>query len=150
MWRSTAPGTCTSRTHLITGFAGCRRRPASSRRWPGTGKKGFAGDGGIALNASLNEPYGVEVDAHGDLYIVDRMNYCVRKVDAKTGAITTVAGTGGKSGYAGDCGKATDALLVEPNGICLDGKGKLYIADVAGHRVRVVDLKTGTIFHPAR
>lgn len=112
----------------------------------GNGKKGFGGDGGVATEASLNEPYGVEVDSNGDLYIVDRLNYCVRKVDAKTASITTVAGTGGKSGYAGDGGKATDALLVEPNGLCLDGKGKLYIADVAGHRVRVVDLKTGTIF----
>lgn len=111
----------------------------------GNGKKGFGGDGGVATEASLNEPYGVEIDSNGDLYIVDRLNYCVRKVDAKTALITTVAGIGGKSGYAGDGGKATDALLVEPNGICLDGKGKLYIADVAGHRVRVVDLKTGTI-----
>lgn len=112
----------------------------------GNGKKGFSGDGGVATEASLNEPYGVEVDSTGNLYIVDRLNYCVRKVDAKTALITTVAGTGGKSGYGGDGGKATDSLLVEPNGICLDGKGKLYIADVAGHRVRVVDLKTGTIF----
>src|SRR6266545_1054054 len=71
----------------------------------GNGKKGFAGDGGKATDASLNEPYGIELDAAGNLYIVDRLNFCVRKVDAKTAFITTVAGTGGKSGFAGDGGK---------------------------------------------
>ena len=111
----------------------------------GNGKKGFGGDGGKATDAKLNEPYGVELDADGNLYIVDRLNFCVRRVDAKSGAIATVAGTGGKSGFAGDGGPAAAALLVEPNGICLDGKGKLFVADVAGHRVRVVDLKAGTI-----
>jgi streptogramin lyase len=111
----------------------------------GNRKKGFAGDGGPATAASLNEPYGIELDADGNLYLVDRLNFCIRKVDAKTGVISTIAGTGGKSGFAGDGGPANKALLVEPNGICLDGKGKLYIADVAGHRVRVVDLDRGTI-----
>ncbi len=111
----------------------------------GNGKKGFGGDGGKATEAMLNEPYGIELDAEGNLWIVDRLNFCVRKVDAKTAFISTVAGTGGKSGFAGDGDAANKALLVEPNGICLDGKGKLYIADVAGHRVRVVDLKSGTI-----
>lgn len=111
----------------------------------GNGKKGFAGDGGKATDASLNEPYGIAFDAGGNLYIVDRLNFCVRKVDAKTAFISTVAGVGGKSGYDGDFGPATKALLVEPNGVCLDAKGTLYIADVAGHRVRAVDPKTGTI-----
>jgi sugar lactone lactonase YvrE len=109
----------------------------------GNGKKAFAGDGGKATEASLNEPYGIELDADGNLYIVDRLNFCVRKVDAR-GTITTVAGTGGKKGFAGDGGPADQALLVEPNGICL-GKNELFIADVAGHRVRVVDLKSGKI-----
>ena len=111
----------------------------------GNGKKGFGGDGGKATDAMLNEPYGIELDAEGNLYIVDRLNYCVRKVDAKTAFITTVAGTGGKSGFGGDGGAADRALLVEPNGLCLDDQGKLYIADVGGHRVRVVDLKANTI-----
>jgi streptogramin lyase len=111
----------------------------------GNGKKGFAGDGGKATDASLNEPYGLELDAEGNLYIVDRLNFCVRKVDAKTAFISTIAGIGGKSGYGGDGGPADKGLLVEPNGLCLDGKGRVYIADVAGHRVRVVDLKSGTI-----
>src|SRR5438874_52694 len=111
----------------------------------GSGTKGFAGDGRKATDASLNEPYGVELDAHGNLFIVDRLNYCVRRVDAKSGTISTVAGTGGESGFGGDGGPATAALLREPNGLCLDGKGKLYVADVADQRVRVVDLKAGVI-----
>jgi sugar lactone lactonase YvrE len=111
----------------------------------GNGKKGFGGDGGPAAAAALNEPYGLALDAGDNLFIVDRLNYCVRKVDAKTGTISTVAGTGGKSGFGGDGGPATKALLAEPNGIALDGKGKLYVADVAGHRVRAVDLRSGTI-----
>jgi sugar lactone lactonase YvrE len=111
----------------------------------GNGKKGFAGDGGPAIAASLNEPYGIALDADGNLYIVDRLNFCVRKVVVRTAFIFTIAGTGGKPGFAGDGGPAVKSELVEPNGICLDGKGKLYIADVAGHRVRVVDLKSGTI-----
>lgn len=111
----------------------------------GNGKKGYGGDGGAATAAMLNEPYGVELDAEGNLYIVDRLNYCIRRVDAKSGTIATIAGTGGKLGFTGDGGPATQALLREPNGLCLDGKGKLYIADVADQRVRVVNLTSGTI-----
>jgi streptogramin lyase len=111
----------------------------------GSGKKGFGGDGQAATEALLNEPYGIELDRDGNLYIVDRLNYCIRRVERKTGLISTVAGTGGKSGFAGDGGPANAARLVEPNGICLDQSGRLYIADVAGHRIRVVDLKAGTI-----
>jgi len=111
----------------------------------GNGKKAFAGDGGPATDAALNEPYGVALDAAGNLFVVDRLNSCVRRVDATTGTIRTVAGTGGKAGFAGDGGPGDKALLREPNGVCLDGKGKLYVADVADQRVRVVDLKTGRI-----
>jgi streptogramin lyase len=111
----------------------------------GTGKKGFGGDGGRATEAMLNEPYGLELDADGNLFIVDRLNYCVRMVDAETTVIRTIAGTGGKLGFTGDGGPATQALLREPNGLCLDGKGRLYIADVADQRVRVVNLTSGII-----
>lgn len=111
----------------------------------GNGRKGFGGDDGKATEAQLNEPYGLCFGNDGTLYIVDRLNYCIRAVDAKTGVIRTIAGVGGRSGYAGDGGPATKALFREPNGICFDGVGKLYVADVAGQRVRVIDLKSGTI-----
>ncbi len=110
----------------------------------GSGKKGSAGDGGPATKAEMNEPYGIELDADGNLYIVDRLNYSIRVVDAKTGTIRTLAGTG-KSGKSGDGIPASTAALGEPNGLCLDGSGKLFIADVKDQRVRAVDLKTGTI-----
>jgi streptogramin lyase len=110
----------------------------------GCGKKGYSGDGGPATKATLNEPYAVAVDKNGDLYIVDRLNRCVRKVDGKTGIITTVAGTG-KPGYSGDGGPGPKAMLREPNDCFLDRKGGLLIADVADWRIRRLDLKTGVI-----
>lgn len=116
----------------------------------GSGKKGYSGDGGPALKAELNEPYGVKLSA-GDshLYIVDRLNLRVRQVDLASGVITTLAGTG-KPEYSGDGGPAAKAGLVEPNGVALGpGPGgptsMVYIADVRGHRIRVVDTKTGII-----
>jgi streptogramin lyase len=110
----------------------------------GSGSKGYGGDGGPATKATLNEPYAVAVDGNGDLYIVDRLNAVVRKVDGKTGVITTVAGNG-KKGYGGDGGPAAEAMLREPNDCCLDGKGGLLIADVADWRIRRLDLMAGTI-----
>ncbi|MFM7318928.1 MAG: SMP-30/gluconolactonase/LRE family protein [Isosphaeraceae bacterium] len=116
----------------------------------GSGKKGYSGDGGPALKADLNEPYGVKLSA-GDslLYIVDRLNFRVRRVDLSTGLIETFAGNG-KPEYSGDGGPAASAGLVEPNGVALGpGPGgptsKVYIADVRGHRIRVVDTKSGNI-----
>jgi hypothetical protein len=110
----------------------------------GTGKKGYTGDGGPATRATMNEPYALDVDAEGNLFVVDRLNAVVRKVDGKTGKISTVAGTG-KKGFSGDGGPGTDALLREPNDCCLDGKGGLLIADVADWRIRRLDVKTGLI-----
>jgi streptogramin lyase len=110
----------------------------------GSGKKGYTGDGGKAGEATLNEPYAVVVDGNGDLYIVDRLNAVIRKVEAATGTIRTVAGNG-KKDFAGDGGPATAASLREPNDCILDGKGGLLIADVADWRIRRLDLKSGTI-----
>jgi hypothetical protein len=110
----------------------------------GTGKKGYSGDGGKATEATFNEPYAVAVDSSDNFYIVDRLNAVVRKVDGKTGIISTIAGNGKKS-YAGDSGKATDASMREPNDCCLDGNGGLLIADVGDWRIRRVDLATGII-----
>jgi DNA-binding beta-propeller fold protein YncE len=111
----------------------------------GNGSKGFAGDGGKATDARLDEPYGLAIDDRGNLYFADRLNGRVRRVDGRSGVITTVAGNGSKT-FSGDGGPAQAAGLVEPNGVALDRSGRqLYIADVAGHRVRVVDLASGTI-----
>jgi streptogramin lyase len=126
---------CIRQVHLQTGVV---------RTVAGTGKKGHSGDRGPATAATFNEPYAVVISPEGDLYVVDRLNAVVRKVDAKTGTVATVAGTG-KKGYSGDGGQAAEAGLVEPNDCCLDGKGGLLIADVADWRIRRVDLKTGTI-----
>ena len=95
----------------------------------GTGDPGYSGDGGPATRATLNEPYALQVDANGDLYIVDRLNAVIRKVDALTGRITTVAGTG-EPGSGGDGGPGSRAQLREPNDCFLDGRGGLLIADV--------------------
>jgi hypothetical protein len=79
----------------------------------GTGSAGYSGDGGPATRATLNEPYSLRVDRNGDIYIVDRLNAAVRKVEAATGIITTVAGTG-EPGYSGDGGPGSQAQLREP------------------------------------
>jgi streptogramin lyase len=118
-------------TGVITTVAGC-------------GKKGYDGDGGPAIKATMNEPYSVAVTDENDLYIVDRLNAVIRRVDGRTGIISTVAGTG-KPGYFGDGGKGTAAQLREPNDCCLDGNNGLLIADVADWRIRRLDLKTGVI-----
>jgi streptogramin lyase len=109
----------------------------------GSGRKGFAGDGGPATSADLDEPYGLAIAGDGTIYFADRLNARVRKIDGASGVISTVAGTG-KKGYAGDGGPASEAGLVEPNGVAV-ASGLLFIADVADHRVRVVDLATGKI-----
>jgi DNA-binding beta-propeller fold protein YncE len=110
----------------------------------GSGKKGNGGDGGQATQALCNEPYEVRFDAAGHLYEVEMQNHVVRRVDAKSGKITTVAGNG-KPGFGGDGGPATQAQLRQPHSIALDDAGHLYIADIGNHRVRRVDLATGVI-----
>ncbi|MSQ94366.1 MAG: hypothetical protein EXR98_07400 [Gemmataceae bacterium] len=110
----------------------------------GNGKKGYSGDGGKATDATFDEPYAVVVDKDDNLFIVDRLNAIVRKVNGKTGIVTTVAGNG-KKDYAGDGGLATKASMREPNDCCFDGKGGLLIADVADWRIRRLDLATGVI-----
>ena len=110
----------------------------------GTGERGFAGDGGVATLAELNEPYGMVIDRSGRVFFADRLNRRVRVIDTM-GVVSTLAGDG--SGvFSGDGGPAAAAGLSEPNGLALDPEqARLFIADVAGHRVRVVDLATGMI-----
>jgi DNA-binding beta-propeller fold protein YncE len=110
----------------------------------GNGQKGFSGDGGPAPHAELNEPYGVVADHAGRVFFADRLNRRVRVIDTM-GTISTLAGDGSGT-YSGDGGTAALAGLVEPNGLALSpDQTRLFIADVAGHRVRVVDLATNTI-----
>ena len=110
----------------------------------GTGEQGYTGDGGPATAATLYEPYSLDVDVDGTIYIVDRLNAAVRRVDGATGVITTVAGTG-EAGYSGDGGPGNQAQMREPNDCFLDGRGGLLIADIQDQRIRRVDLATGII-----
>src|SRR6266853_1789722 len=110
----------------------------------GTGEKGFAGDGGPAKAALLNGPFDVAFDAAGNLYFSDTFNNRIRRVDATSGVITTVAGNGEK-GYSGDGGPATEAGLDEPYGIVLDRPGNIFIADRLNRRVRRIDAASGII-----
>jgi sugar lactone lactonase YvrE len=104
----------------------------------GTGAQGYGGDYGLATEAALNQPNGVRVDAQGNLYIADTFNQRVRKVDATTGVITTVAGNG-VQGYSGDSGPAVNAALNNPQNATPDNAGNLYIADSANSSIRKVD-----------
>ncbi len=104
----------------------------------------FHGDGGPAASATLRFPSSVAVDERGDLYIADTMNHRVCKVDAVTGIIRTVAGTGQRR-FSGDGGPAVAAALNEPVALAVDRKGHLYIADQSNNRVRMVDLETGVM-----
>ena len=103
----------------------------------GNGVRGFSGDGGPAVQAQLEEPFGVAADGTGNIYIADTSNHRVRKVNA-AGIITTVAGNGVR-GFSGDGGPAAQAQLEEPFGVAADRAGNIYITDTFNHRVRKVD-----------
>jgi len=121
---------------IITTVAGNGASNAQS------GQGAFSGDGGPATSAGLNGPFGVAVDAAGDLFISDLYNNRVRKVSA-SGTITTVAGNG-TQGFTGDGGPATAAQIAQPYGIAVDGSGNLFFADFGNTRVRKVSA-SGTI-----
>jgi trimeric autotransporter adhesin len=120
----------------------------------GNGISGFSGDGGLATNANLNAPQAIALDAAGNLYIADGYNHRVRRVDARTGIITTVAGDGSvndrpKNAPKGDGGPATKSSLNQPAGLAVDDKA-LYISDsdvtlTSNNRIRRIDLATGII-----
>ncbi len=108
-------------------------------RFAGTGVSGYSGDGGPALKATFNTTAGLAIDDEGNVYIADRENHVVRKVNKK-GIITTIAGTG-TPGFSGDGGPAAKAQLNLPSGLALDSKGNLYISDRSNNRIRIMDKK---------
>ncbi len=110
----------------------------------GNGQSGFSGDGGAATAATLNQPVALVTDAMGNLFITDRSGNVVRRVDAQTGIISTVAGTG-VAGYSGDNGPSISAKLNAPQSAVLDAAGNLYIADTSNNVVREVSASTGII-----
>ncbi|MES2513866.1 MAG: T9SS type A sorting domain-containing protein [Bacteroidota bacterium] len=103
----------------------------------GTGVNGYSGDGGAATSAKLNFPCGIYIDSNGDIYIADRNNHRIRKVNT-SGIISTYAGTG-TSGFSGDGAAAISAKLDMPNGITFDLSGTAYIADAYNNRIRIVN-----------
>ena len=118
-------------TNTITTIAGC-------------GVEGYSGDDGPAVNAQIASPHGTALDRHGNIYIADLKNDRVRRVDASTGIITTVAGNG-EHGYSGDGGPATEAMLASPIAVTAGPDRDLYIADHRNSRIRRVDAATGII-----
>ena len=111
----------------------------------GTGADEHSGDGGPAIKAGLSNPFGLEIAPDGMLYFCDFTNHAVRRIDLKTGLITTVAGTPRQPGFAGDGGPATRAKFHEPHEIRFDRSGNYYISDMKSDVIRRIDAKTQII-----
>jgi len=125
------------------------------KRVAGNGLTDYTGDGGLAVNAELY-PMGIAFDSSNNMYIADIDNDVIRKVNATTGVITTIAGTGANSHYAGtvcfnsacytgDGGPATSALLNFPYGIAIDANNNIYFSDFGNNVIRKVTAGTGII-----
>jgi DNA-binding beta-propeller fold protein YncE len=112
------------RTHALSIAAGC-------------GKKGYSGDGGPAKDALLNEPYEVRFDRAGNMFFVEMQNHVIRRVDAKTGIISTVAGTGAPG--------SGDNQFNQPHSIAFAPDGALLVCDIRNQRIRRIDLASGSI-----
>src|SRR5262245_57961843 len=114
----------------------------------GTGQAGFSGDGGLAVAATLRQPHSIQFDHAGDLYICDIGNHRIRKVDMKTGIITTFAGTG-EQAPTPDGAKIAGTPLNGPRAIDFDRRGDMWLALREGNAVYRLDMKAGTIHHVA-
>src|ERR1017187_3012252 len=134
--RSTRPRTSSWIPTAISFFPRANR-PA------GSGRASFAGDGGPATAAALKSPSEIAFDRYGNLYIADAANYVLRRVDAKTKLITTIAGIR-KNVFTGD-GLASQTGLARPGGLAFDREGRLMIADTMNGRLRRLDFKSGRI-----
>jgi DNA-binding beta-propeller fold protein YncE len=132
---------CETDNHVVRRFD-LRTRELSTA--VGNARQGYTGDGGLAVDASLNQPYDVKFDPAGNMYIVEMMNHVIRRVDARTHRISTFAGNGA-AGFSGDGGPAVRAQLHMPHSIAFDPQGHLLICDTGNQRIRRVDLRTGVI-----
>lgn len=124
-----------------------RRIDLDSRRLStvaGNGIKDYRGDGGPALEASFSAPHEIRFDAEGSLYIVSRDSHSVRRIDSRSGLVSTVVGTG-EAGFSGDGGPASAAQLRQPHSIAFDANGDLLICDIGNSRLRRVDMTSGII-----
>jgi sugar lactone lactonase YvrE len=110
----------------------------------GNGERGYRGDGGAATAAALNMPHELQFDRGGNVYIAERDNHVIRRVDAGSGIISTVAGTG-TAGFSGDGGPGREAQLRQPHSIVFDRDGSLLICDIGNQRIRRLRLDTGLI-----
>ncbi len=111
----------------------------------GTGRDGFAGDGGPAAKAECGGPFGLVVGPDGALYVCETTSHTIRRVDLQSGVATTVVGTPGKAGHAGDGEVATKALCREPYEVRFDRDGHMLFVDMKADAVRRVDAQTGII-----
>ncbi len=103
----------------------------------GNGNVGYSGDGGPATSAQFTGPYGLAVDASGNVFVADKINNRIRKIST-SGIITSIAGNG-IAGFGGDGGLAIFAKLNNPTGIDIDLSGNIYIADQNNHRIRKIN-----------
>jgi sugar lactone lactonase YvrE len=110
----------------------------------GNGERGYRGDGGPAPAAALNMPHEIAFDRLGNLYIAERDNHVIRKVDHATGIISTVAGTGAP-GFGGDGGPGKQAQLRQPHSLVIDRDGSVLVCDIGNRRIRRIHVDTGTI-----
>lgn len=138
-----------AKSGLIATFAGRNAapdptRPGSPQNGPGLSLMGYHGDGGPAREAAFHHPGHLAFDSRGDLYVCDNSNDRVRKIDMRTGIITTVLGNGQRASN-GDGGPALAASTLMPDAICLDIHDNLYVGEKYGYRVRKVDAATGLV-----
>ena len=140
-----------AKTGIIDLFAGhqARHYPSESNHskpfsGPGLSLGGYSGDGGPKETAAFYHPEHLAFDSHGDLYICDNSNDRIRKIDMKTGTVTTVLGNGQRASN-GDGGPAAEASTLMPDAICLDPSDNLYVGEKYGFRIRRVDAQTQTV-----
>jgi len=110
----------------------------------GNGEKGWTGDGGLASQASFSAPHEIRFDRDGHLFVVERDAHVIRRIDAVTGLVSTIAGTG-EPGFSGDDGPAHLAQLRQPHSIAFDADGNLLICDIGNQRLRRIERDTGII-----